>query len=85
MESASGGTANTDTNREEENTDVTTNVNSSSSEDNKESLAQNEGNTTADKKKPKNPHTPDENVLVHLLEMCRVFDLSDEMGRLVLI
>ncbi|XP_054278540.1 condensin complex subunit 3 isoform X2 [Macrosteles quadrilineatus] len=81
MESASGGTANNDTNREGENTDVTTNVNSSSTEENKESPAQNEGNTTADKKKPKNPHTPDENVLVHLLEMCRVFDLSDEMGR----
>lgn len=28
-------------------------------------------------------YTPDEAVLVHLLEMCKVYDLADEMGRWV--
>lgn len=41
-----------------------------------------EQNIVADKKKSnQKSHVPDENILVHLLEMCRVFDLSDEMGR----
>lgn len=26
-------------------------------------------------------HVPNEAVLIHLLEMCKVYDLSDEMGR----
>jgi hypothetical protein len=45
-----------------------------------------ERNTSTEKKTTaESPHIPDENILVHLLEMCKVFDLSDEMGRYVLI